>query len=132
MREQQKGGEKMKQTEKTEKTASPIFAGEAEFRRKLRAYVKYCNTKDAERLPNVAGFCRFCKIRRSDFAALREAYPLCYDLAQSTFMDEALNKKAPNASATMAFLLERVCAVDEDEDGTVKILCAHDPMADGA
>ncbi len=114
-------------------SAEPVFGSEAVFRRKLKAYVKYCNAKETQRLPNVAGFCRFCKIRRTDFASLRTVYPLYYDLAQSTFMDEALNKKAPNASATMAFLLERVCAVEEqDTDGTLKILCEHDPIADGA
>ena len=47
-------------------SAEPVFGSEAVFRRKLKAYVKYCNAKETQRLPNVAGFCRFCKIRRTD------------------------------------------------------------------
>ncbi len=106
------------------------FSTEAEFWRRLRAYLKQCDA-EPQRLPNVAGFCRFCRIRRADFAALKERFPLCYDVALSTFIDEALNRKALNTAATMTFLLEQLNG-GEQEGAQVRILCSHDPYADGA
>ncbi len=107
------------------------FCSEAEFSRKLRAYIKYCDG-EPQRLPNVAGFCRFCKITREDFAQTKQVYPLCYDVALSTFIDEALNRKALNTAATMTFLLEQLSTPQESAKGQIRILCAHDPYEDGA
>ena len=106
------------------------FCDEAEFRRRLRAYIKHCDG-ETQRLPNVAGFCRFCGISRSAFAASRARFPLCYDLAISTFIDEALNRKALNTAATMTFLLEQMNGVAEESRSPFRIVCAHDGVADG-
>ncbi len=107
-----------------------VFRTEAELERKLRAYLKFCQ-KEPERLPNVAGFCRFCKIRRADFLALKGIYPVAFDVAQSTFTDEALNHKAPNAAATMSFLIDQI-HIQGDDAPRLQIICAQDLEKDGA
>ena len=47
---------------KTDPDRPDAFESEAEFFRRLRAYLKFCD--EPMRLPNAAGFCRFCGIRR--------------------------------------------------------------------
>lgn len=111
----------------------PAFASEAVFRRKLKSYIKHCNLDEKHRrLPNAAGFCRFCAITRSDFAALSEIYPLMFDIAQSTFIDEALNTKFPNSAANMNYLAELTSSICGNDGGnTVRIICEQDPDSDG-
>lgn len=114
---------------------APVFESEAVFRRKLKSYIKHCN-KSAEdektrRLPNAAGFCRFCSISREGFAKLKTIYPLMYDIAQSTFLDEALNTKMLNSATTMNFLADFNCRVGEmpDEDcdeDTIRVITCHE------
>ncbi len=111
-------------------TQECVFRTEAELERKLRAYLKFC-AKEPERLPNVAGFCRFCKIRRADFLALKGIYPVAFDVAQSTFTDEALNHKAPNAAATMSFLIDQI-HIQGDDAPRLQIICSQDLEKDGA
>ena len=114
---------------KTDPTRTDAFESEAEFSRRLRAYLKFCD--DPMRLPNSAGFCRFCGIRRDALTAMKERFPLAYDLMESTFLDEALNRKVPNPAATMAFFYEQV----EKDGGAAphfQIICAHDAEQDGA
>ncbi len=106
------------------------FASEADVERKLRAYLKHCT--EPPRLPNVAGFCRFCHVKRSDFLALREQFPVAFDVALSTFMDEALNCKAANPASTMSFLLEQIASQEESGKPTLQIICAQDVDEDGA
>ncbi len=118
--------------ETTMRTGTPAFETEAVFRRKLKSYIKHCNADEKHRrLPNAAGFCRFCAITRSDFAALSEIYPLMFDIAESTFIDEALNTKFPNSAANMNYLAELTSSICGDNPNTVKIVCEHDPDADG-
>ncbi len=107
-----------------------VFSCTLQFERKLRDYLQFCN--DGERLPNVAGFCRFAKIRRADFAALKARFPLAYDVAESTFIDEALNHRAPNTAATMTFLIDQVTLQEDAPRSAVQIICAQDVEADGA
>jgi len=112
-----------------------VFENESVFRRKLKAYIKYCTKEDAKRLPNVAGFCRFCGIKRSDYAKLREVYPLAYDIAESTFIDEALNTKVLNSGAIMSFISEfntSVCnSAESSQKSKIEVVCSHDSFGDG-
>lgn len=111
-----------------------VFENESVFRRKLKSYIKYCTKDDAKRLPNVAGFCRFCGIKRSDYAKLREVYPLAYDIAESTFIDEALNTKVLNSGAIMSFISEfntSVCHSNDKASGKIEVVCSHDSFSDG-
>lgn len=110
-----------------------VFESEAVFRRKLKSYIKHCNKDEKNRrLPNAAGFCRFCAISREGFAKLKTVYPLLYDVAQSTFLDEALNHKMVNSATTMSFLADfnsRVGEMDEAnerEDDTVRLITDHE------
>lgn len=108
------------------------ITSEAVFRRKLKSYIKHCNSDEKHRrLPNAAGFCRFCSISRKSFASLAEKYPLMFDIAQSTFIDEALNNKFPNSAANMNYLAELTNSICGCDSNTVKIICEHDPLCDG-
>lgn len=108
------------------------ITSEAMFRRKLKSYIKHCcENEKQKRLPNAAGFCRFCSISRKEFASLGECYPLMFDIAQSTFIDEALNNKFPNSAANMNYLAgltNSICGLGGE---TLKIVCEHDPASDG-
>ena len=46
------------------------FKTAEEFYNKFIEYVSYCDKK--ERLPNIAGFCVYCKINRDTFYAQKE------------------------------------------------------------
>ncbi len=116
-------------------TENTVFETEAVFRRKLKSYIKHCNKQGEDeksrRLPNAAGFCRFCGISREGFAKLKEVYPLMFDIAQSTFLDEALNTKMSNSAANMSFLAEFNRSVGELQEDlpagdTVRIVTCHD------
>ncbi len=106
------------------------FSCALQFERKLRDYLQFCDEK--ERLPNVAGFCRFAKIRRAEFSACKARFPLSYDIAESTFIDEALNHRAPNTAQTMTFLIDQIASRDDAPRPTVQIICAQDVETDGA
>lgn len=109
-----------------------VFSSEAVFRRKLKSYIKHCNSDEkSHRLPNAAGFCRFCSISRTDFALLASRYPLMFDIAQSTFIDEALNNKFPNSAANMSFLADLTSSICAGDGSAIKVICEHDPQEDG-
>ncbi len=110
----------------------PVFESEAVFRRKLKNYVKRCSDENNRRLPNAAGFCRFAGIKREDFYNLSKSYPLIFDIAQSTFLDEALNTKLPNSAAYMSFIAGFNDSVGRENDASeVRVILEHDPEADG-
>ena len=119
-----------------EEMVNHIFPSESAFKRKLKQYVRYCSEDNNKRLPNAAGFCRFCGIRRSEYAALRHVYPLMYDIAESTFIDEALNTKVVNSGATMSFIHEFNASVTQPEreqrgESELRIILEHDGIEDG-
>ena len=51
------------------------FKTAEEFYNKFIEYVSYCDKE--ERLPNIAGFCVYCKINRDTFYAQKEYYYDC-------------------------------------------------------
>lgn len=114
---------------KADQNREVAFENEAEFFRKLRAYLKFCD--EPIRLPNPAGFCRFCGIRRDALSKTKEQLPLAYDLMESTFLDEALNRKVPNPASTMAFFYEQ-WEREGNSQKEFRIICSHDPEQDGA
>ena len=110
----------------------PVFESEAVFKRKLKNYVKRCSDENNRRLPNAAGFCRFAGIKREDFYNLSKTYPLIFDIAQSTFLDEALNTKLPNSAAYMSFIAGFNDSVGRNEGSSeVRVILEHDPECDG-
>ncbi len=118
--------ENKKTTQEKKDKGETAFASQGEFMRKLKAYFKFC--QDPPRLPNRAGFCRFCGITREALQRAKEVYPLAFDLMESGFLDEALNHKVINPAATMAFFYGQL---EEDHSAEVRILCDHDGTADG-
>ena len=105
------------------------FQSEAAFRRGLEKYVQYCSEK--KRVPNAAGFCSYCGIMRRDFAELEEKFPLQFDIAQSTFLDEALNTKAANTGAMLEFLMTLCRGHEETAGSGLQVVCDHDAVEDG-
>ncbi len=120
----------------TENEKKPIFKSEKIFKRKLNSYFAFCRNDTKERIPNIAGFCRFCEISREDYAALCEFFPKQYDVAESAFIDEALNfGQKPINSSVLSFVLNEVNRPIENpksEGGGMLIVCEHDAYADGA
>ena len=110
----------------------PVFESEGVFRRKLKNYVKRCSDANCRRLPNAAGFCRFAGITREDFYNLSKSYPLIFDIAQSTFLDEALNTKIPNSAAYMSFIAGFNDSIGKDNGrAEVRVILEHDAEGDG-
>ena len=70
----------------------------------LDSYTDYCRESDGRRVVSAAGFCRFCKITRGEFLALSKTLPRGFDIAQSVFLDEAINSKISNNAAVIGWL----------------------------
>ena len=96
------------------------FRSAAEFKERTEAYLQMCCEK--RRLPNPAGFCVFSSISRAQFAALREKFPLQYDLCCAAFLDEAINLKCPNSSAVLQYL-RTLTESDGVEEGSFRLYC---------
>lgn len=115
------------------KRDGPVFATAGAFRHKLTSYFAECGH---ERLPNVAGFCSRSRITRSEYFALREYYPTEFDIAESTFIDIAVNSKLLNTGTGLGYLLGTLNGIalepDEAEDGTLRVVSEHDLTRDGA
>ncbi len=112
-----------------DKNENAVFESEAVFRRKLKGYIKKCSDEKCKKLPNAAGFCRFAGITRADFAELAKVYPLVFDIAQSTFMDEAINTKLPNSASYMSFITgfnDCFGFREENSSGTVRVILEHE------
>lgn len=115
-----------------ETKVKPVFESEGVFKRKLKSYVKRCSDESARRLPNAAGFCRFAGITREDFFNLSKSYPLIFDIAQSTFLDEALNTKIPNSAAYMSFIAGFNDSVGrENAPSEMRVILEQDSQNDG-
>jgi len=106
------------------------FRSEKQFLKKVEEYAAFCGGSEKGRLANAAGFCRYCRITRREFAALQTVYPRGYDLALSTFLDEAVNTKAGNGAQSLAFLQSLAEGGEALAGGGIE--CAHDAYEDGA
>ena len=105
-----------------------IFKTEKQFRAKLAEYLNHCKADEKnKRLPNVAGFCAYCRITRADFLELEKQLPLQYDITVSTFIDEAINTKSSNTGTTIEYIKNIV-----GKNQNTEILCDHNPYEDGA
>lgn len=66
-----------------------IFKTSEDFINKFEEYVNY--TLGKERLPNVAGFARYCKINRDTFYDQKEYLPEAFGYIDTILEDEAIN-----------------------------------------
>jgi len=104
-----------------------IFKTEQIFRDKLEEYLNHCGNEKCKRLPNIAGFCAYCRITRIEFLSLEKKFPLQYDVTISTFIDEAINTKSPNTGATIEYL-KNIVGLNQNAE----IVCGHNSYEDGA
>ncbi|MCL2518454.1 MAG: hypothetical protein FWF15_07835 [Oscillospiraceae bacterium] len=104
-----------------------VFKNEKGFRIKFEDYLSQCKNENCKKLPNIAGFCAYCKITRAEFLKLGKYFPTQYDIMMSTFTDEAVNTKSPNTGATIEYLKNLI-----DMNQNADILCGHNFHEDGA
>ena len=112
----------------------PGFNSAGAFKRKFEEYVRYCKSDEVRKLPNTAGFCCYCNITRADFFGLKKKYPLEFDVAMSTLLDEALNTKVSNTGATLEYIRGEINGYTAAADSAngVEVICGHDSFEDGA
>lgn len=124
----------------------PVSRGE--LVRRLTAYLDACREAPADerqkhgaKIPNVAGFCRFCGTGVEEFDALRERYPELHGALCAILEDEALNSDL-SASVLSIYLKMRLGyaeakpaggsgSADFTPGGQLKIVFDHDGYADG-
>jgi hypothetical protein len=98
------------------------------------SYIDYCAAK--EKIPNLAGFCRYFGGSMSDVLRLRESRPALYGELCAALEDEAINSKM-SSSVLAVYLKQRLGYVGDklpekevDVSG-VRLVFEHDPYADG-
>ena len=107
-------------------------------------YLLFCRSdrvgggrKNAGRLPNVAGFCRFTETTLSDFERLRHTRPEVHGAICAALEDEALNSEM-SASILSAYLKLRLGYSGESDEATrvadtgqIRLIFDHDAFEDG-
>ena len=93
--------------------------------------------KNAGRIPNVAGFCRFIGSTLSDFERLRSTRPEVHGALCAALEDEALNSEM-SASILSVYLKLRLGYAGENEEasrvtdtGQLRLIFDHDAYEDG-
>lgn len=97
------------------------------------SYIDYCATK--EKIPNLAGFCRYFGGSMGDILSLRERRPALYGELCAALEDEAINSKM-SSSVLSVYLKQRLGYVgdkppDKEDVSGVRLVFEHDPYADG-
>ena len=100
----------------------------------LEEEVKRSVKKGKRRFPNVAGFCRYCKLGEGEYDTLAEKYPLEFERIRTVFEDEALNSEVSPTILT-AYMKKWIgyekSPKTQISDGQLKIIFDHDIMEDG-
>lgn len=107
-------------------------------------YIIYCQSKDAGgkqknagRIPNVAGFCRFAHSTLSDFEQLKKTRPELHGALCAAFEDEALNSDMPTSILSVYLKLRLGYSGEREEDagivdsGQIRLIFDHDAYRDG-
>ncbi len=81
------------------------FRGGQSLLAAFNQYVEQCEADDA--FPNLAGFCRYCRIGEDGLARLRRRFPAACDFIMTALEDEALNADK-SASLVTAYLKRRL------------------------
>ena len=102
-----------------------------------RAEGECVKRKNAGRIPNVAGFCRFTASTLSDFERLKNTRPEVHGALCAALEDEALNSEM-SASILSVYLKLRLGYSGEDKEdvgitdtGQLRLIFDHDAYEDG-
>ncbi|MBQ3125573.1 MAG: hypothetical protein IJC15_00765 [Clostridia bacterium] len=91
-------------------------------------YTAACAAEEA--FPNLAGFCRFCRIGEEQLERWKRRFPAAYDFVMTALEDEALNA-AKSASLVTAYLKRRLGYGESSEEAGPTILIGRGLMDDG-
>ena len=83
---------KKKEDNQRERGHPRSFQNEDDFLNRFSEYMNACIS--TEQLPNIAGFCWFCKITRETFYKQQDYYSDTFNKIQEALEDAALNHKA--------------------------------------
>lgn len=112
----------------------PDLAGQ--YIQSLQAEASDSGNKKHSRIPNYAGFCRYCGLNGYDAKRLKRDYPESYSALCFIFEDEALNSDMP-ASVLSSYLKQRLGYGEESDAsasldvGPLKLVFEHDINTDG-
>ena len=126
------------------RTALEAAADDGSIVRVFDDYLLFCRAdgeggkrKNAGRIPNVAGFCRFTHTTLSDFERLRSTRPEVHGALCAALEDEALNSEM-SASILSVYLKLRLGYAGETEEvsrvtdtGQLRLIFDHDAYEDG-
>ena len=129
---------------KPSRTALESAADDGSIVRIFDDYLLFCRTegeggkrKNAGRIPNVAGFCRFTGTTLSDFERLRQTRPEVHGALCAALEDEALNSEM-SASILSVYLKLRLGYAGENDEasrvtdtGQLRLIFDHDAFEDG-
>ncbi len=93
-------------------------------------YIAKCCEED--KFPNMAGFCRYCRIGQSELDELGKKFPQQFDSLCSVFEDEALNSRV--AVTLIGSYMKRYLGYGEEkknEGEGVTVYFEHDILKDG-
>ncbi len=94
-------------------------------------------TKNAGRIPNVAGFCRFADATLSEFDRLKRTRPEFHGALCAALEDEALNSDMPASILSVYLKLRLGYSGDSAEEsgitdtGQLRLIFDHDAYRDG-
>ena len=93
------------------------------------AYIKHCI--ENQRLPNLAGLCRYLDISVEEFSRLPECYHEQIAKIRDALEDEALNSGLP--PSLLGSYLKRLLGDEStpDHDGELTVVFDHDAAKDG-
>lgn len=89
------------------------FKDSNEFYNTFIEYIEDCKIR--EKLPNIAGFCRWCNINRDTYYAQKEYYSDTFKNIEEILEDEALNNKFTNDTLKIFYLKNKCGYKDKQE-----------------
>lgn len=99
------------------------FESEDIFMKKFNTYLKKCIQK--ERMPNVAGFCGFCRMSRETYYKQAVYYSDTYKVIENILEDEVINTKAVGDTMKKFYLINKF---DYLENSSLSISNAGNPF----
>ena len=126
------------------RTTLEAAADDGSIVRTFDDYLLFCRAegdggkrKNAGRIPNVAGFCRFADSTLSDFERLRQTRPEVHGALCAALEDEALNSEMSASILSVSLQLrlgyagesEEACRVTDT--GQLRLIFDHDAFEDG-